>query len=519
MRHTQLRRYAPLGLYLSLLAALVSIGLYIVQREWNLLLQASLAAIVLGLAIYTALDPEQVRVVLTGRQARYGSNALVMTLAFVGILVVVNYLVFENPKRWDLTEDAAHTLMAESVETLKSLPANVQALAFYPATINSDQAKTLLDDYKFYSEGKFDYQFIDPIADPVAARQVNVSLETGGTIVLMMGDRQEKVTYASEQEMTGAMVRLMGESLSVYFLTGHGEPGPDEAGEMGYSQVRTILEAKNYTIQSLNLLATPLIPEDAKTLVVAFPMKPVSEAEVDLIDEFLQQGGGLIVMQEPRDFTEFGDAPDPLADYLASNWGMTMGEDTVLDFTTNQPFVAYAAQYDTRHPITTKLQRMVTVFPTARSVRATGAQGAATATELVLTSPQSWAETDIVQLEADVQAGQPAMPEEGVDLVGPVPMVAAAESNGRVVVIGDAEFATNAYFSYYGNGDLLVNSVDWVSEQENLINLTPKEPVQRMLIQPQTVTKGLILLGSVFVPAGLVLASGIMVFVRRRRRG
>jgi ABC-type uncharacterized transport system involved in gliding motility auxiliary subunit len=162
---TDLSRYAPLGLGLALLAALASGVLYILQQEWNLYLQISLALIVVGLAFFAVLDPERVRVMLSGRQARYGSNALVLSLAFIGILVVVNYLAYQNPKRWDLTEDATRTLLPETLEALKALPEPVQALAFYPAGINTETALTLLEDYKFFGEGQFDYQFIDPIVD------------------------------------------------------------------------------------------------------------------------------------------------------------------------------------------------------------------------------------------------------------------------------------------------------------------------------------------------------------------
>jgi ABC-type uncharacterized transport system involved in gliding motility auxiliary subunit len=88
-----------------------------------------------------------------------------------------------------------------------------------------------------------------------------------------------------------------------------------------------------------------------------------------------------------------------------------------------------------------------------------------------------------------------------------------------LVVFGDADFAIDANFGYLGNGDLLVNSIDWAAEQENLINLTPRAPTQRLLALPQTLTRGLLLLGAVFVPAGLVLVGGIATWVSRRKRG
>ncbi len=77
------RRFAVFGLYLALLAALVAVGLFIIQREWNLYLQISLAFILLGLGIFALLDPQRVRAALSGRQAKYGSNALVLTIASI----------------------------------------------------------------------------------------------------------------------------------------------------------------------------------------------------------------------------------------------------------------------------------------------------------------------------------------------------------------------------------------------------------------------------------------------------
>ncbi len=94
---TAQRRFAPFGLYLALLAAIVSAGLYIVEGQITLPLEISLAFIVIGLAIFVILDPQRVRASLTGRQARYGSNALVMIIAFLGILIVINFVAYKIP--------------------------------------------------------------------------------------------------------------------------------------------------------------------------------------------------------------------------------------------------------------------------------------------------------------------------------------------------------------------------------------------------------------------------------------
>ncbi len=513
---TQWRRFAPFGLYLSLIAALAAAGLYIVQRSWNFPLQICLGLIVIGLALFAILDPERARVALTGRQARYGSNALVLTLAFIGILVVANFLVYQNPKRWDLTEDQQYTLAPETLTTLASLPEPVTAQAFYTQNLNSDQAKSLLDQLQFNSKGKFTYQFIDPVANPVLAQQANVTRD--GTVVLQMGDHQQQVTTVSEQELAGGMIRLINPQAStVYFLTGHGEYNPEDTGDQSYSQMKLALESKNYTVKTLNLLAENKIPDDAKVIVIAGPRKPLSSNEVDLLSNFLNQGGSLVAMEEPLPVTDFGDAPDPLVDYLTQTWGIVLGTDIVIDQTSNQPFAPYAAQYGTSD-ITQKIARLTSQFPTVRSITLSQVSGI-TQVNLVLTAPQSWAEKDLVNLQT--QNAQITF-DPSLDIAGPISLAASAENlqnNSRVVVFGDSDFASDGSYSAYANEDLFINSVDWAAKQENLINLTPKQSTQRILLPPQKVTMNLILLGTVFILPGLVLLGGVTTWVQRRKRG
>jgi hypothetical protein len=132
-------------------ALLATIVVYILERKFNLYVQISLGVFIIGLAVLVVLDPNTIREWITGRQARYGSNALIITVAFVGILVVVNYLGYKNTKRWDLTADKSNTLAKETVDVLQSLPGNVDAKAFFtsdPSVATSkDDAKTLLEEY------------------------------------------------------------------------------------------------------------------------------------------------------------------------------------------------------------------------------------------------------------------------------------------------------------------------------------------------------------------------------------
>jgi ABC-type uncharacterized transport system involved in gliding motility auxiliary subunit len=509
------RRIAPFGLYLALLAVIVSIGLYIVQQQFNLALKISLGTIIIGLAIFAILDPKRVREALTGRQARYGSNTLIMSLAFVGILVVVNFLGFNNTKRWDLTANKTNTLSQETLDALKKLPQPVTALAFFTSRTPSATAQTLLANYKLNSGGKFDYKFIDPEQDPVAAQAAKFT--TDGSIVLQMGQLMQPADTADEQGISTALIRLISpQQRTVYFLTGHGEHDPTASGDTSYSQAMTTLKNKNYTVKTLNLLVDQKIPDDALAIIIGGPQKPLSANEVKLLQDYVAAGHSLVVMEDPTIVTQFGESADPLADYLKNTWGITLENDIIIDETSNSAYLAVASQYG-NHLITQKMQGMVTVFPNTRSVSTTTMQGV-TPTTLVTTGQASWAETDL----AGLKNNQVPTPEPGKDIIGSVPIAVAAENTAqgsRMVVIGNSTFAINTNFAAYGNGDFLINSIDWAAKQDTLINLTPKTQTSQVVVPPIKSSINLIFLGSVIGLPGLVLVSGILVWIQRRRRG
>ena len=111
---------------------------------------------------------------------------------------------------------------------------------------------------------------------------------------------------------------------------------------------------------------------------------------------------------------------------------------------------------------------------------------------------------------------------QGVDLVGPVPLAAVSEApanKARLVVFVDSDFATNAYYGIYGNSEMIINSIDWATKEENLISLTPKTTVDRYLVQPQAYTMGLIFLGSMVVIPGIILAASMGSWWARSRQG
>src|SRR5712692_3427707 len=107
---SSLRRYAPIAAGVGLLGLLLAAAIWLLQRQFNAYVQASLAVGLLGLAVAILLDPAAVQAWMGRRQARYGANVLLMMLAVLGILILVNFLVHQNAKQWDLTANKINTL-------------------------------------------------------------------------------------------------------------------------------------------------------------------------------------------------------------------------------------------------------------------------------------------------------------------------------------------------------------------------------------------------------------------------
>jgi ABC-type uncharacterized transport system involved in gliding motility auxiliary subunit len=525
------RNYSIIALVFALLACIATFFLGITRglvsmqvftgmeaADVNRYLIVSAGLIILGLAAYAIMEPDRVRRFFTGRQARYGSNALIMTIAFLGILIVGNVLAYQNPiPIADLTEDKVNTLSPELSAALETLPEKVTATAFFSQGSNPESTDQLLNNIKANSNGKFDYQFVNPDRDPQAA--LNAGITGDGKILLQMGDRKEIVAFASDTEILKGMLRLLNPGSNVvYFLTGHGERDIEKPGESSMSRARSALESKNYTVKTLNLLAENQIPEDASLIVIAGPLQPVSEEEVNLLKEYLANGGSLIVMEDPTALTEFGDASDPLADMLAQDWGITLNNDIVIDLNSPQPTTAVSDYYDGSHPVTVSITRFGIYFPFTRSLNVSGSVEEITLTPLVQTNERSWGETDFQSL---TQGGGQVGLDPG-EAQGPLTLAVAGENpttGGRVVVFGTSNLAVDQIFDSYGNSDMFVNSVDWSAEQEDLANITPKTPTERTFNIPGQFQWIAILLGSVFVIPGLVVLAGISTWLTRRRKG
>jgi ABC-type uncharacterized transport system involved in gliding motility auxiliary subunit len=525
-----LQKLDTLGLLL-LVAAFIWYSVSNVWEKWNLGLAIAGGALVI---VGIAANYRQILDSLGKRSTKYASNYVISLVLVIAIVSGLNYIGQRHIKRFDTTGSSRFTLAPQTTQVLSKLNKDIDIKAFFPG---GDYAplKELLLEYKTTSS-RVHYEFIDPDRQPDVAKQYDVSVYgtfnnplTGsqlkyGTVVVLFGGRKEKIEKRSEevqeQDLTNAIIKAgRSETKTIYFIEGHDEKDPSAAEQTGYSEAKKALEEQGYKIGTLNLVSEGKVPDDAKVLVEAGPKREPFPQELQFLNDFLNKGkGGLLVMVDP--------SPAPSLQGFLKGWGVQVDNDLVLDVSGvgrlmgAGPSIPLVRAYE-NHKITDRFRAM-TFFPLTRSIQPDKAPPSGiTVDTLFKSDANSWGETNLSSREASY--------DPGADLKGPLPLAVAATkelkpesdkgpaTKARVVVVGTSNFPIDSYFGNQGNGNLFLNMISWLAQDEDLISIRPKPPEDRRILLSQSQLSLLRLL-TIFVLPGIVLIIGIAVVVNRRRK-
>lgn len=528
---------------LSFLLQLFSRSPLLPTDLWWILGNFVLGAVLLVAALVTNLEVlrERLRSEEARRAGKYGTSALLGTALAIALLALLAFLSTRYYTRFDFTEQQIHSLSSQTLQVLDGLERDVQVTGFYPPA-GRREPRELLERYTFRSE-RFRVEFVDPQGQPGRLSEFDIpegKLE-GGVLRVALGDEAVLVDEVTEERVTNALVKLSRqERKKVYFLGGHGErpfEGDGAEGAQGFAFASDALENENYQIESLLLATQGDVPEDADVVVAAGPSRPLHESEIRALRRYLERGGSLLVLLDPRARTNLYE---PLAE-----WGVEVGEDVIVDRVKGlygRPATPFSSSYGD-HPVT-ELLRDDTLFHMARSVRPRDESEAAF-TALVKTSEDSWAERDLdlffeegraefggddldgpvsVALAGTVQAG---MSDAGAEAAssgdGAEGSDAGAEggssdgpARARLVVVGDTDFATNQLFGEFSNRDFLVNAVNWLLGDVEAISIRP-EPAQATRLQLTEEQFLQIRYLSLFVLPEAIAAVGVFAWWSRRR--
>ena len=488
---------------LGIFGVLAGLAVWLVQGDFGLVPRILIAAGVLLLGIYVALDPEDVWARLTGRGALASGNTLAIGVAAIVILGLFNVLGSRYTTKVDLTANKQFTLSDQSIKVAQSLPQPVKITAFLMANDSRQQDfKTLLSDYANRSGGKISYEFIDPEARPGDA--IAAGITATGTVVYQMGDKKQDSTGTTESDITTALVKLERPGKKAYFLTGHGERTLDGTGPQDYGTVKMGLERDNFTTAPLNLITARAVPDDADEVVIGGPTNPLLSEEKDALKAYLDGGGKLLVLLGPNSKTDLNDLLQPYQ--VAFNPTVVVDQANGLP---QNPTVIVVNSYG-NSPITRDL-RDVTFFPVSSYITYPSTQGAS-ATALAQSSDQSWANSNPQQIQRqDSDAKGPLALSVSVDKT--------SDSGGpesRIVLFGSPDLISNNSLQQVpGNQTLFLNAANWVAEQDNLIDIRPPDTTPRTMVLTAPQMNLVAYSSFLFLPLA-VLAVGAAVWWTRR---
>jgi len=260
------------------------------------------------------------------------------------------------------------------------------------------------------------------------------------------------------------------------------------------------LSGESYLVERFAIkISDPIPPSDADIVVINNPTMDLHPVEIEALNTFIQGGGRLVLFINPWRSPATGYAQgEQLRPYIEEKLGITIGNDIVITdqakniwqaelSVDNTPYESvekglmnYRGAFNLQHPITRAFDQTM-MLQAMRSIAVSDKKpDGVSVIELLRTTPDFWAETDTAKL---LETGQ-AKWDDG-ERKGPISLAAAAVlpvdkekspkgyTDARVIVIGDADFVSNANIIIPGNVNFLLNTFAWLSESEDLIAMRP----------------------------------------------
>ena len=453
---------------------------------------------------------------IRARQTKYLLFATSYVAIVVAILVVVNVLAERYNKTFDSTSNKRYSLSEQTTKIVKGLK-QTATITYYDQSARFARAKDQLDQYANLSP-KVHVEYVDPDKKPELARLAGI--KSYGTTIVQIGERKEEAKDTNEEAITGAFIRdLKSATRTICFVQGSGEHAIDDSDRSGYSRWKELLGKDQYESKGINLTTKAEVPVDCTVLVVGGPDEDYQQTEVDAIKKYVEGGGrAFFLLDPPLKIGRSQIAENQALGAMLAGWGVTPQKNLVLDMNPIGqlvglgPQVALVTSYDS-HTIVNDLSHRITGFPLTRSLEVKNADKTRV-DKLFSSSETSLATTKLNSPQIDAADPKNA---KGPLLIAAAGTYDTGKENvhGRFVVVGSSAWAANSFIQFKGNPDLALNAVNWLSSDEDLISIRPKDREDRRIALTQAQMWWIRMTSQFLLPL-LVIFAGVSVWWRRR---
>jgi gliding-associated putative ABC transporter substrate-binding component GldG len=487
-----------------------------------------------------------------------------------GILVVLNFISIRLFGRLDLTAQGVYTLSDASKKLIGSLDDRVMVKAYFtedlPSPYNNNRRSVLdiLNEYKAFSKGNLQYEFINPQGEkgeqeaqqqgiaPVQVQVVNedkLEVKRGYLgLVMLYEDRKEVIPVVQnlsslEYDISSAVKRLTTKAKKkIGYTTGH--------GEADLSSLRQAFQAiaTQYDFMAVDLSKAEPMPTDLAALLLLSPQTRFQDSAKYQIDQYLMHGGKIAFLLNRVNASlqnRMGQPLDLGLDDMLKHYGARVNPDLVRDvqcasisvmqqqggmtFQSQVPFpyIPIASDFNPNNPIVKDLQSIV--FPFVSSIDTGSASALGLKAEvLVRSSKRSGRQTGFFMMDPFQRYTPADVAEAGIPLgtivdgsfksyfVGKEPAaVLTASPETRIIVIGDGDFMKDEFLGSRGNVTFFANIVDYLADDAGLISIRSKNVATPPLDQVSDGTKKIVKYTNLIGPPLLIVIYGLFRWRRR----
>src|SRR5260370_39005626 len=272
-------------------------------------------------------------------------NVLVQIVLILFVVAMVNSFAFKHYARWDFSRDQKYALSDKTKRFLDTLKGKMRITVFFaPNTPITNDVKSLLTEYQYAAKGKIDVEHIDPERNFSRAKELfdKYKVVTDESMLVLdyegrnktvkasemaevdqtgmaMGEGPRVTAFKGEQAISSAIIDLTeGKKNVIGYVLGHKEPPIAEAApnlmtmerppDSPISVVKTFIENENIKLQELNLFNVDTIPAEMKTIMIVGPQYDFSDREMQLLREFWNKQGRILLLLDPSANTPKLDA-------------------------------------------------------------------------------------------------------------------------------------------------------------------------------------------------------------------
>lgn len=437
----------------------------------------------------------------------------IFILLLLAFFALTAWLSTQYMVSFDLTANQRNSLSDPTLRLMESVKQPIKITAYVsPVNEIKESLDVLFNRYQ-RAQSFIEYSSLNPDLVPDQLREFNIRRD--GEVVIEIDGKTENISQVNESSITNAIARLLRKGDRwIVFVQGHGERDPFGEANHDFQLFAARLSQKGLHIETVNLANTTSIPENTDVLVIADAPEAFLDGERKLIEDYIDKGGNLVWMTEPGNDTLEGIAERLEVSFLP---GVIVDPSSQLLGLKRVDF-ALVADYP-RHVITTAIDSL-SLYPKARAIEFHGIDSEWLATPVMVTHERTWTETGPLQGEIaqgdhdDEQTGPLTI---GLSLTRSLHKDSGDLLTQRIIITGDSDFLSNQYLGNGSNLQLGLNMVNWLSNDDDLIAISPRSAIDTQL---ELSSNQQIFIAAVFlllIPV-LLLGTGLRIWLVRRKR-